>query len=56
MDYFYDMPYRPPTQEDIDIYFHSQQYFARKKQEQKIISMKDEVEYYAVDWYEGTAD
>ena len=55
MDYFYDLPYNPPTQDDIDIYFHSQQYFSRKQREQKINSLKDEVYDYAVDWYEGTA-
>ena len=56
MDYFYDMSFQAPTQDDIDNYFHSKQYFARKTQERKLILMKDEVDDYAVDWYEGTAD
>ena len=56
MDYFYDMNYQSPTQDDIDNYFHSQLYFSRKKRERAITMMKDEVNVYAADWYEGTAE
>lgn len=56
MDYFYDMSFQAPTQDDIDNYFHSKHYFARKAQERKLNYMKDEGYDYAVDWYEGAAD